>query len=287
MKKIILALILFAGIAKGQIVGGFVPSTRSLTINGVAQNLSANRSWTISAASISAVPYSGATGSVDLGAQSISAGNGTMTNTFHVGGTSNFVGALTCSNIVNAGTSSVGLTQTVTGQAKLTATNNIIGNTQIFSSTANTLTTGNTGTVAVLSDVVFTTTHFHSATGTFDNFTYYFDKSFAGISTVAGVIGKTYIPYDCTLIGYSLLTYIGGTLGSAEAQGYYVRVNNTTDITLTAAGTATAITNINTASNLNTNLSAGDYIEIKGVCPDMTTGYTTTSRSLTLFFKKR
>lgn len=149
------------------------------------------------------------------------------------------------------------------------------------------LTGGNSGTVAVLSDAVFTTTHFHSITGPFSNFTAYFDKSFHGISTAAGVIGKTYVPYNCTLIGYSLLTYVAGTLGSAESQTYSVRVNNTTDITLTTAGTATAITNIDQASNLNTNLNAGDYIEIKAVIPTMATPYTNTSRSMTLFFVRR
>lgn len=175
----------------------------------------------------------------------------------------------------------------VTGNVRATSTLNVLGNTTLNTNTTNTLTSGNTGTIAVLSDAVFTTTHFHSSTGTFSNFTYYFDKSFAGISTSSGVTGRTYIPVNCTLIGYTLITYVGGTLGTAEAQSYYVRVNNTTDITLTTSGTANAITNTSTSSALNTNLTAGDYIEIKGIVPVMATGYTNTSRSLTLFFKLR
>lgn len=61
MKKIISILILFVAIGvKGQIVGGFVPLSRSITINGVSQNLSANRTWTISVPSVTnLVPYTG------------------------------------------------------------------------------------------------------------------------------------------------------------------------------------------------------------------------------------
>lgn len=54
MKKLIILLCLFAGIAKGQIVGGFVPSTRILTINGTSYNLSANRTWSLTPTGIGA-----------------------------------------------------------------------------------------------------------------------------------------------------------------------------------------------------------------------------------------
>lgn len=105
MKIIIIFLSLLSCISNAQIVGGNVPSTRSLTINGISYNLSANRTWTVgdilSTSSYSnpswinalawskitgtpttlsgygitdAVPYSGATNSINIG-------NNTFSNT--------------------------------------------------------------------------------------------------------------------------------------------------------------------------------------------------------------
>lgn len=51
-------------------LSGYVPTSRTLTINGVTYDLTANRSWTVAGG----VPYIGATGDVDLGEYEIKAG---------------------------------------------------------------------------------------------------------------------------------------------------------------------------------------------------------------------
>lgn len=52
MKKLLILFCFINLIANAQVVGGNVPASRSLTINGVSYNLSANRTWTIPSFSI-------------------------------------------------------------------------------------------------------------------------------------------------------------------------------------------------------------------------------------------
>ena len=187
-------------------------------------------------------------------------------------------GNSTFSNVIARGTLSVGSTATVTGALKASSTMSL--------GSAN-LTGGNTGTVAVLSDALFTTTHFHSNANTVDNVTFFFDKSLAGVSITSGVVGRTYLPYNCTLVGYSFESYISGTLGSAGNATVYARIDNTTDVTLTSTHNYTALTNYNNASNLNTNINAGSYIEIKIIVPDIVTAATNVSEYVTLYYVRR
>lgn len=161
-----------------------------------------------------------------------------------------------------------------------------------------TLTVGNTntvtgpataGTMAVMTDVLFSTTHYHSST-TIGTTTIYYDKSLAGVCSNPGATGGcgiTYLPYDCTLVGYSLTHNVFGTLGSNNNATVSVRVNNTTDITLTSVAKYSAGTQHYNASNLNTNVNAGDYIEIKVIPNNTPTAATTVQAALTLYWKRR
>ena len=51
----------------GSVISSYVPTSRTITINGVTYDLSVNRSWTVSGLDSTKVPYTGATGDVDLG----------------------------------------------------------------------------------------------------------------------------------------------------------------------------------------------------------------------------
>lgn len=71
------------------------------------------------------VPYTGATGSVNLGTNTFSAGNSTFSNTISKGtfsstGTSTLNGLTNLGNVTTAGSSSIGTTFTVTGASVLT-----------------------------------------------------------------------------------------------------------------------------------------------------------------------
>lgn len=144
-------------------------------------------------------------------------------------------------------------------------------------------------TKAALGDVYFTTTHFHGAPQTVGTTTLFFNAypTGNGIAGASGGVGVTVIPFDCTLIGFSLSVLVFGTLGSANNGTIYVRVNNTTDITLSSSVLYSTATSRYSSSALNTNLSAGDYIEIK-VVPNCTpTAATSVAQNVTLWFKRR
>jgi hypothetical protein len=117
-----------------------------------------------------------------------------------------------------------------------------------------------------------------------DATTYYFGAQY----TVAPGTGATarifYIPYDCTLIGYTI--GISYTVGSAQDSQIYCRINNTTDVQLGGnfSGTATIFTQGTTAA---TNLSAGDFLNIKWVCPTWTTNPTAATGTVILYLKRR
>ncbi len=155
--------------------------------------------------------------------------------------------------------------------------------------TATNLVGGNSGTVAVFSDILFTTTHFHSlVSSTVTSSTSFFDKSFGGLcSSSNNGCGITVIPYNATLIGYSLNNNVLGQFGSATNSTISVRVNNTTDILLTNVGRFTATTNTFTSNSLNTNINANDYIEIKEVISCTPTGVSNFSSQLTLYWRRR
>ena len=79
---------------------------------------------------------------------------------------------------------------------------------------------------------------------------------------------KFIIPVDCTVTAcYGAVTVGSGTLGSSENSTLYIRVNDTTDTTITSTlkMDATSVTFNNTG--LSISLSAGDYISFKLTTP--------------------
>lgn len=134
----------------------------------------------------------------------------------------------------------------------------------------------------------FTTTHFHGLL-TVGTTTYHYDKypSSTGVAAGSGVVGSTVIPFNCTLIGFSLSIAVLGVLGTGNNATVSVRVNNTTDITLTSSALFSSATSRYSSSSINTNLNAGDYVEIK-VIPNCTpTSATNVTESVTLYFRRR
>jgi hypothetical protein len=117
-----------------------------------------------------------------------------------------------------------------------------------------------------------------------DATTYYFGAQY----TVAPGTGATarilYIPYDCILIAYTI--GINYNVGSSETSELYCRINNTTDVQLGGnfSGAATIFTQGTTAA---TNLSAGDYLNIKWVCPTWATNPTAATGTVILYLKRR
>lgn len=75
-----------------------------------------------------------------------------------------------------------------------------------------------------------------------------------------GIITRAYI--------YQVIT---GTLGSAQTSSIYIRLNNTTDTLITSSFIQNAALSAFSNTSLSITVAAGDFIEVKWVCPTWTT----------------
>ncbi len=90
----------------------------------------------------------------------------------------------------------------------------------------------------------------------------------------AAATSKVYIREAGTITAANIYCY-SGTAGTAESWSLYIRVNNTTDY-LIATLAASASERVFSNTSLSIAVTAGDYIEIKGVQPTWVTNPLTT-----------
>jgi len=108
-----------------------------------------------------------------------------------------------------------------------------------------------------------------------DGATYYNGcRTYTALNTTAA-ISRCYIPVAGTITVADLYVHVAGTLGSSNAATVSVRLNNTTDTTISAAVTTTAVSQVFSNTGLSIAVAAGDYIELKWVSPTWTTNPTT------------
>lgn len=182
------------------------------------------------------------------------------------------------------GTMSVSGTSTLTGAAKQTNTLNYEGNTTWNTNQTNTLTTGNSGTVAVLSDALFSISFEPNNFGPSDGSTVYFGNTQIEPKSNANN-GKIILPYNCTLVKWDYNAVCNGANGSAES--VTISINGTTNYTLSSVITlTTAYTNYTTTA-ISQNFNAGDVINIKEVFPTFVTNPLDVYQGLTLWFVRR
>lgn len=102
--------------------------------------------------------------------------------------------------------------------------------------------------------------------------TYYQGMSGAAPSTSAAV-HVVPIPVAGTITNIRLEIAVAGTLGSSETSTVSLRLNNTTDTTITAAGAYTAARQAYSA-DVSITVAAGDYFQIKIAAPTWVTNPT-------------
>lgn len=102
-----------------------------------------------------------------------------------------------------------------------------------------------------------------------DATTYY--TGFGSMTTTAAA-RRIYIPKSGTI--KAVYGFVVCTAGSNEAVSLYVRLNNTTDTTITTTLDLSSNTVAFNATGLSTAVVAGDYIELKMVCPTWATNPT-------------
>ena len=127
-----------------------------------------------------------------------------------------------------------------------------------------------------LTDGGATTLHTHATLGyavnvaaaTFDpvdSTTYYFGVLPFLVPHTTAAYKRLYIPKTGT-IKAACITWASDSSGTDETISMYIRLNNTTDISIADVGSATTLKQFNNYT-LNQAVTAGDYIEIKIVCP--------------------
>lgn len=76
---------------------------------------------------------------------------------------------------------------------------------------------------------------------------------------------------------------VAGTLGSAQNCTLAIRLNNTTDTTVTSSLATSSAQNTFSATSLGISVTAGDYIEFKLTTPTWTTNPTTVGFTITVY----
>lgn len=105
-----------------------------------------------------------------------------------------------------------------------------------------------------------------------DGLTYYMGNSIRQPLTTAGT-NKIYIRNSGTITIAEIYNYSATVAGTNENVSIYIRVNNTTDTLIATVGTA-ANERVFSNTNVGLSVSAGDYFEIKMVCPTWATNPT-------------
>lgn len=101
-----------------------------------------------------------------------------------------------------------------------------------------------------------------------DSTTYYFGDTTGTSPTSTQAIARVYVPTAGT-INYARVSFRFRDLtpGSAETSTVSLRLNNTTDTTISSAVTNSTSWNSFVATSLGVSVSAGDYFELKWVTP--------------------
>lgn len=107
-----------------------------------------------------------------------------------------------------------------------------------------------------------------------DGSTYYMGGlSAAGVTTSAN-IRRFYIPTSGVIKKAHVYFLNPGTLGTEETSSIYIRKNNTNDFLISDQVVNNAISVHLSKTDMSVSVNAGDYIEIKWVCPTWATNPT-------------
>jgi hypothetical protein len=108
-----------------------------------------------------------------------------------------------------------------------------------------------------------------------DSTTYYFGCHYGKEFVGAAGTTRIYIP-AAGVITAAYFTTRSTTAGTGEDISLYVRLNDTTDTLVAGVGTS-AQTRVFSNASMSVTVAAGDYIEMKMVCPAWATNPTTTA----------
>lgn len=120
-----------------------------------------------------------------------------------------------------------------------------------------------------------------------DATTYFFGGNQTQTATVGGTGGsrRIYIPKTGTIKAIYLFFLNSGTLGSNETSTIYIRLNATTDTTISSSITNDSAQLAFNATGLSISVVAGDYFEIKWITPTWVTNPTNVILNGSIYFE--
>ena len=96
---------------------------------------------------------------------------------------------------------------------------------------------------------------------------------------------RIYIPISGTITVAYVVFWNSNVLGTGETSTIAIRVNNTTDTTISSSVVNDAITTIGSATGLAIAVTQGDYIELKWTCPTWATNPTDVRIAATIYIQ--
>lgn len=99
--------------------------------------------------------------------------------------------------------------------------------------------------------------------GSFVDGTPYYSGAISTGTTTTPAINKVPIPQTGTIVAIYVYQLTAGTLATGESSTLAIRLNNTTDVTVSSSVLNSAISSTWSATGLSQAVTAGDYIELK------------------------
>jgi len=177
-----------------------------------------------------------------------------------------------------------------TGQTSYTDGQLLIGNSTGNTLDKATLTAGNGisitnagGSITVANSSGYTVQGAAAATSPNDATTYYIGSRFGNTLATSAVANRIYIPRAGKIKACYAFFFNGTSNGSNEASTISIRLNNTTDTTVSTAVDNSATSNVFSKTDLDITVAAGDYIELKWVTPTWATNPVGTNVSFVVY----
>lgn len=124
----------------------------------------------------------------------------------------------------------------------------------------------------------------HSPLSPSDSTTYYFGSQTGITPSTTAATARVYIPKAGTIKTIYAYVSVLGTLGTSETSTLSLRLNNSTDTTITSSLVTTAVSQVFSAT-VSIAVVAGDYFEIKWVTPAWATNPTTVRIPITVYIE--
>lgn len=116
-----------------------------------------------------------------------------------------------------------------------------------------------------------------------DGTVYYIGSPFNIAPTTTADNRRIYVRKACTIKTADIGIVVAGVLGTGESSTIAIRVNNTTDTTISSAVTHSALYQQFSNTGLSISLSAGDYFEIKWTTPTWSTNPTNAQMTVMIY----